>query len=77
MIGREYVLNNIFVICTSIFYLAFHKGEMQEWFNWHAWKACVPREAGPGVRIPLSPQKQIAPAAQLRDFCFWSFPDAV
>jgi hypothetical protein len=32
------------------------KGEMQEWFNWHAWKACVPLEAGPGVRIPLSPQ---------------------
>ena len=32
------------------------EGEMQEWLNWHAWKACVPLEAGPGVRIPLSPQ---------------------
>ena len=28
---------------------------MQEWLNWHAWKACV-RETVPWVRIPLSPQ---------------------
>ena len=24
----------------------------------------------PGVRIPLSPQRQITPSAKLRDFCF-------
>ena len=27
---------------------------MQEWLNWHAWKACV-RATVPRVRIPLSP----------------------
>ena len=27
---------------------------MQEWLNWHAWKACVPARV-PWVRIPLSP----------------------
>ena len=29
-------------------------GEMQEWFIWPAWKACV-RATVPRVRIPLSP----------------------
>ena len=29
-------------------------GEMREWFNRHAWKACVLATA-PRVRIPLSP----------------------
>lgn len=28
---------------------------MQEWLNWHAWKACVPATV-PWVRIPLFPQ---------------------
>lgn len=30
-------------------------GKMQEWFNWHAWRACV-RESVPRVRISLFPQ---------------------
>ncbi len=30
-------------------------GELSEWFNEHAWKACV-RENVPRVRIPHSPQ---------------------
>ena len=28
---------------------------MQEWLNWHAWKACIPERVS-RVRIPLSPQ---------------------
>lgn len=31
-------------------------GEVAEWSKAHAWKVCVPRETGPRVRIPLSPQ---------------------
>jgi hypothetical protein len=30
---------------------------MQEWFNWHAWRACV-RESVPRVRISLFPPIQ-------------------
>ncbi len=30
------------------------KGEMQEWFNWHAWKACVPQKGTGGSNPPLS-----------------------
>lgn len=30
-------------------------GKVQEWLNWHAWKACVP-ETVPRVRIPPFPQ---------------------
>ena len=29
-------------------------GEVQEWLNWHAWRACV-RVTVPWVRIPPSP----------------------
>ena len=29
-------------------------GEMQEWFNWHAWKACVPQKGTGGSNPPLS-----------------------
>jgi hypothetical protein len=50
---------------------------MQEWFNWHAWKACVPLEAGPGVRIPLSPQQQGNSRARARLFCFYAEPTLV
>ena len=38
-----------------IFALPYKRGKVQEWFNWHAWKACVP-ETVPRVRIPLFPQ---------------------
>ncbi len=27
---------------------------MQEWFNWHAWKACVPQKGTGGSNPPLS-----------------------
>jgi hypothetical protein len=27
---------------------------MQEWFNWHAWKACVPLKGTGGSNPPLS-----------------------
>ncbi len=30
-------------------------GEVQEWLNWHAWRACV-RVTVPWVRIPPSPR---------------------
>ena len=30
------------------------KGEMQEWLNWHAWKACVPQKGTGGSNPPLS-----------------------
>jgi hypothetical protein len=30
------------------------KGEMQEWFNWHAWKACVPQKGTGGSNPFLS-----------------------
>ena len=37
-----------------------HSGEMQEWFNWHAWKACVPQKGTGGSKPPLSAKpKQI------------------
>ena len=29
-------------------------GEVQEWLNWHAWKACVPQKGTGGSNPPLS-----------------------
>ena len=29
-------------------------GEMQEWLNWHAWKACVPQKGTEGSNPSLS-----------------------
>jgi hypothetical protein len=40
------------------------KGEMQEWFNWHAWKACVPQKGTGGSNPPLSAVCQ--PEAEFR-----------
>jgi hypothetical protein len=37
-----------FVICAALF------GEMQEWFNWPAWKASVPQKGTGGSNPPLS-----------------------
>ncbi len=53
-------IRNFFIILHPLFCNGMPEiqGEMQEWLNWHAWKACVPGTV-PGVRIPLSPQKQI------------------
>jgi hypothetical protein len=45
-------------VSPYISYLCFFAeaiGEVQEWLNWHAWKACV-RESVPWVRIPPSPR---------------------
>jgi hypothetical protein len=33
--------------------LRFH-GEVQEWLNWHAWKACVPLKGTEGSNPSLS-----------------------
>jgi hypothetical protein len=33
-------------------------GEMQEWLNWHAWKACVPRNGTGGSNPPLSAEER-------------------
>jgi hypothetical protein len=30
------------------------KGEMQEWLNWHAWKACEPLKGSAGSNPALS-----------------------
>ena len=32
---------------------------MQEWFNWHAWKACVPQKGTGGSNPPLSAKAKI------------------
>ena len=52
------IFSNFFVILHPLFWNGMPEiqGEVQEWLNWHAWKACVPGTV-PGVRIPLSPQK--------------------
>jgi hypothetical protein len=39
---------------------------MQEWFNWHAWKACVPQKGTGGSNPPLS-AKLKCPVRQLAD----------
>ena len=31
-----------------------NKGEVQEWLNWHAWKACVPLKGTEGSNPSLS-----------------------
>ena len=31
-----------------------YKGEVQEWLNWHAWKACVPLKGTEGSNPSLS-----------------------
>ena len=44
---------------------------MQEWLNWHAWKACVPQKGTGGSNPPLSAtQNHSRPPAGGRDFCF-------
>jgi hypothetical protein len=44
---------------------------MQEWFNWHAWKACVPQKGTGGSNPPLSAKaKLLPPAARLTGFLF-------
>lgn len=35
-----------------------NSGEVSEWSIVHPWKGCVPSSV-PGVRIPLSPQKDL------------------
>ena len=51
--------NNLQIKNNSYFappFSGYHKikGEMQEWFNWHAWKACVPQKGTGGSNPPLS-----------------------
>ena len=42
---------------------------MQEWFNWHAWKACVPQKGTGGSNPPLSADSNYS-RSLLRDFYF-------
>ena len=34
-------------------------GEVQEWLNWHAWKACVLQKGTGGSNPPLSANKTV------------------
>ena len=34
------------------------EGEMQEWLNWHAWKACEPLKGSAGSNPALSAENQ-------------------
>ena len=43
---------------------------MQEWFNWHAWKACDSSKAGRGFESPSLRQKQKITPPSWRFFCF-------
>ena len=47
-------------------------GEMQEWLNWHAWKACVPQKGTGGSNPPLSAFAPRSPAWQDKgEFLYW------
>ncbi len=46
------------------------KGEMQEWFNWLAWKASIPHKGIGGSNPPLSAKEE--KAGQSPVFCFSS-----
>ena len=50
--------------------MAIDKGEMQEWFNWHAWKACVPQKGTGGSNPPLSAKPKQSSARRRMDFYF-------
>jgi len=39
---------------------------MQEWFNWHAWKACVPQKGTGGSNPPLSAFARHSPTLEGR-----------
>ena len=41
---------------SAIFFCKLRRffGEMQEWLNWHAWKACVLQKGTGGSNPPLS-----------------------
>jgi hypothetical protein len=45
-------------------------GEMQEWFNWHAWKACVPQKGTGGSNPPLSAKAKQILRQSAEDFVF-------
>ena len=53
-----------------------HHGEMQEWLNWHAWKACVLQKGTGGSNPPLSATPDYS-RRLLRDFCFYAGPDGL
>jgi hypothetical protein len=43
---------------------------MQEWFNWHAWKACVPQKGTGGSNPPLSAKTKQTIRQKADGFCF-------
>ena len=50
------------------------KGEMQEWLNWHAWKACVPQKGTGGSNPPLSATPDYSRSAPRRNGIFFFKP---
>ena len=46
---------------------------MQEWFNWHAWKACVPQKGTGGSNPPLSAKTNYS-LSFAEGFLFYSLP---
>jgi hypothetical protein len=69
---QEYIrifINSWLLFCNLEFEIIFAliTGEMPEWSIGAVSKTVVPFGV-PRVRIPLSPQKKINPAAKLRDF---------
>ncbi len=46
---------------------------MQEWFNWHAWKACVPQKGTGGSNPPLS--AGFFPTGKGQRVCTWEYSD--
>jgi hypothetical protein len=47
---------------------------MQEWFNWHAWKACVPQKGTGGSNPPLSAPTNQTLRQSAEGFCFTEAP---
>ena len=47
---------------------------MQEWLNWHAWKACVPQKGTGGSNPPLSATINCSLPPERKGFLFYSWP---
>ena len=74
MFGKIYGGGDFALKSKTFFKLRLHflnSGEMQEWFNWHAWKACVPQKGTGGSNPPLSATPNYS-RSLLRDFYFTS-----
>ena len=64
MFGKIYGGGDFALKSKTFFKLHLHclnSGEMQEWFNWHAWKACVPQKGTGGSNPFLSANHDLTP----------------